>query len=270
MARPDSAYDLLKSVLTDWGLTSLFNYAKQYLTDGLTSDEVQLKLQETKEYKTRFAGNELRKAKGLSTLSPAQYIAVEEQYRNVLQSFGLPSNFYDQHEDFTKLIGNDLSPTEVQSRAQVARDQYIAAPESMKNLWREYFGTQGDALAAILDPTVATSLIQERGGQVALGGAAAEQGLHIGQSRAQTFQQRGVTLEGARKAYQQIASALPTDQGIASRFGSTLDQEDEEDALLLGDADAFNKRETLHGNEKALFAGSGGLDQNAISVSQSY
>lgn len=267
-----SVYDLMNATLASWGLGTLGNVLRNLIVKGDTNpDTLSLELSQTKEYKERFAGNAERIKNGLPELKPAEYIALEEGYQQVLRAYGMPRGFYDSHDDFTKFIGNDLSVNELQTRVQVAHDQYTAAPDYVKNLWSQYFGSSGDAVAAILDPNTATSLIQDRGQQVALGGAAAAQGLSINQQRAQKFQQAGVSLDSARKAYQQIAQSMPTDQSIAQRFGTTFDQTAEENSLILGQAADTQKRQTLYDEEQALFKGNvGSADKDTLGVSQSY
>lgn len=266
-----SALAYMKSQLAAWGLAALTADVQSLITKGETdSDTLTLALRDTTAYKQRFAGNAERVANGLAPLSEAQYLATEASYRQVLQAYGLPSGFYDQHSDFADFIGKDISPSEIQTRAQVAHDQYTAAPDYVKNLWATYFGTQGDAVAAILDPKVATQVIQDRSTQVGIGGAAASQGLAVNQARAQQLQQAGVTTANAQKAYSQIAQAMPNDQQIAQRFGTTFNQSDEENDLLLGQAAPAQKRQTLYGEEEGLFKSGPGSDANTFGVSQSY
>lgn len=266
-----SAYDLMDETLKSWGLGDLANTLRQLIVKGDTNpDTLSLELSQTSEYKQRFAGNAIRKANGLAELNPAQYLAMEEGYRQVLQSYGMPKGFYDSNSDFTKFIGNDISASELQSRVQVAHDQYTAAPDYVKSLWNQYFGTKGDAIAAILDPNTATSLIQDRGQQVALGGAAKQYGFNINQQRAQQFQQEGLTLDQARNAYQKIAQNYGSDQTIAKRFGTTIDQATEENAFVLGQQPALQKRQVLGDEEQALFQGGVGASQTSVGVSQSY
>ena len=266
-----NAFDLMKSTLQAWGLTALLGDLQNFIIQGDTSpDTLTLKLSQTQAYQQRFAGNAERIKNGLPALSPAQYIAMEEQYQNVLRAYGLPSGFYDQHSDFTDFIGKDISASELDARAKIAHDQYMAAPDYVKNLWSQYFGTKGDAIAAILDPKVATQVMQDRSTQVGIGGAAAQVGLQVGQPRAQSLQQQGVTIAGAQKAYQQIAQSMPTDQNIAARFGTQFNQTDEENDLLLGNAQAGLKRQTLYGEEKGLFQSRPGVDAASVGVSQSY
>lgn len=266
-----SAMASMLSTLNQWGLASLAGSLQGLLVQGLTStDQLSIALQSTPAYKQRFAGNEARIQKGLAALSPADYLSLERQYRNVLQSYGLPAGFYDSPTDFTNFIANDISPSELDARAKVAHDQYESAPTYVKNLWGQYFGTKGDAIAAILDPKVATQVIQDRGTQVAIGGAAASHGIDLNQQSAQQLQQAGVTADQAKQGFNQIATAMPTDQAIAGRFGTQFGLGDEVNSVFLGDADATRKRQTMYDEEQALFKTNSGINANSLSVSQEH
>lgn len=268
---PHSASDLLKQTLIDWGLQSLLPHLQDYIKKGYDSNTINLGLQDTKEWKIRFAGNELRKANGLAVLTPAQYIATEEQYRNVLQSYGLPAGFYDKHSDFDKFIGNDVSPAEIQARAQVAHDQYLNAPAEYKQMWQQYYGLDaGHAIASILDPKIATQVINDRAATVGLGATAAQNGFNVDLQRAQQFQQHGTTLAQAQKAYQFLGQNFNTDQQIAKRFNQQFGQTQEENDLLLGQGPAAQERQVLYGQEKDLFAGHAAADNASLGVSQGF
>jgi hypothetical protein len=60
-------------------------------------------IRDEEEYKTRFAANAARAKKGLAELDPASYLALENQYRQLLQSNGLPPGFTTD-DDFTALL----------------------------------------------------------------------------------------------------------------------------------------------------------------------
>lgn len=267
-----SAYDLMNATLASWGLTTLGNTLRNLIVKGDTNPAtLSLELSQTKEYKQRFAANADRVKAGLKELNPAEYLAMEDGYQQVLRAYGMPKGFYDSHSDFNNFIANDLSAHELEQRLQVAHDQYQAAPGYVKSLWSQYFGASpGDAIAAILDPKLGTQLVLDRGQQVALGGAAAQFGYGINQQRAQQFQQSGVSLDAARNAYQQISQSMAGDQSIAKRFGTTVDQTQEENATILGQAPDVQKLKTLHNDEESLFKGGSGIDQNTLGVSQNY
>lgn len=267
--QPSSASDLLKQTLQDWGLTTLLPYVQDYLTKGYDSTTINLYLQNTPEWKQRFAGNEIRKQKGLSVLSPAQYIATEEQYRNVMQSYGLPKGFYDQHSDFADFIGNDVSPAEISQRAKVAYDQYLNVPSDHRDLWNQYFGP-GDAIAGILDPEKATQIIMDRGTQVGIGGAALDQGINVSGQRAAYLQQHQVTIDQARQAYAQIAQFGQADRAIGNRFGIAGygTQENEENRLLLNSGAAQDQAAVANASERGLFRATPGANTASLGVSQ--
>lgn len=266
-----SVFDLMAATLKSWGLTALLPDLQKLIVNGDTNgDTLALALSQTDAYKRRFKANEARKAAGLRELTPAEYLATEEQYYNIMRAYNLPSGFYDSQDDFTKFIANDKSPSEVESMVKVAHDQFMAAPDEYKAKWREYGFTTGDALAGILDPKVATSLLQDRAQQVALGGEAARQGFAVNQSRAQQFQQAGVSIDQARKAYAELARIHEQDRLIAQRFGTDFTQQQEENDLLLNDPAAALKRQSLYSQEEALFKSRSGADTSAISINTSY
>lgn len=268
-----NALDLMTQTLQAWGLGSLTNDLRGFILTGDTSpDTLALKLSQTDAYKARFAGNAQRRANGLPELSPAQYVATEEQYRNVLKQYGMPGGFYDSHSDFNNLIGGDVSPTELDSRAQIARQSYMDAPPEFKQYWKNFGLTDGQAVAAILDPShQSLAGLQQQANAVAVGGTALQQGVNVSAQRATQLAQHGTTLAQAQAAYSKIAQFGQADQSIAARFGTTFDQTQEENSLLLNDAAANQKRQTLYSGEVAQFEGRrGGADSNSLSTASNY
>ena len=256
--RQQTAFDLIKHTLQQWGLGSLYQHAVGFLKQGLSSDEVQLKLMDTQEWKTRFAGNEARQKAGLAVLNPAQYIALEEQYHQTLRQFGIPKGFYDDKQATDAWIGGDVSPSDVRDRGQAASDLVNGNPDALRAWSQFYGGGRGGAIAAILDPSKAAPLVEQQAQAAEIGGSALDQGLSTSRARAEQFAKYGVTLDQARKAYSDIAGRLSTDQTIASRFGTSFDQSQEEDATLLGNGEAQKKQANLYAMEAAQFGGHGG------------
>lgn len=262
-----SALNLMAQTLKSWGLESLAGDLKGLLVQGITSnDTLSLALSQTDAYKQRFSANADRLKNKLPELTPAQYIATEEQYRNLLKSYGLPPGFYDQNSDLSKFIGNDVSPTELESRLKVATDQYMNADAVTRDTWQQYFGlTQGDAVAHMLDPTkYSLTDLTNKATQVGIGSSAQEQGLGVSADRANYLQTRGVTLAQAQQAYANIGSSFGTDQSIATRFGSSIDQNTEENARLLNEGADVNKISQLYSQEQALFKGHAASDANTL------
>jgi hypothetical protein len=268
---PNSAADLLKQTLIAWGLASLLPHLQDYLKKGYDSNTINLALQDTQEWKTRFAGNEIRKQNGLSVLSPAQYLAVEEQYHQIMQAHGLPSQFYDKQDDFTKFIGGDVSPSELDARAKIAADQWQNADPATKQAWKNYYNLDdGHAIAAILDQKTALPIIERQAAAAGIGGAAGQQGLDVTRSRAEQFAQFGVSLDQARQAYSNISQVLPAATALGSRFGEQLGQSQLEDASLLGSGEAQRQLQRLGSAEKSDFSGGIGANATTNATSGNY
>lgn len=251
------AYAFLVDEFNQFGLGSLaptiFNFIKQ----GYGADTISLLLQDTPEYKARFAGNELRAKAGLGVLSPAQYLSLESSYRQILANAGLPKNFYDKPEDFAKWIGGDVSPTELQNRVNLEVNTVAQAPAEVKQALTDLYGvSQGDMVAYFLDQSRAVPLLQLQAQAAQIGGQALMRGLS--DANANRLAQLGVTASQAATGYGQIGESLNTLQQIASRFGTGFSQTEAENAVFTPGGQATLKQRSLEEQEKALFSGNTG------------
>jgi hypothetical protein len=99
------ARNTIRAVLSTYGLGDLSDFLYGVYARGEVNinnpDAIIFAIRGQDAYKKRFAANAARAAKGLAELDPASYVQLENQYRQLLQSNGLPSGFYDQTEDFT-------------------------------------------------------------------------------------------------------------------------------------------------------------------------
>jgi hypothetical protein len=264
--------DIIKNTLAGWGLSDLADLVDQLGRTGASSDEINLKLQQSDAWKKRFSGNELRKQNGLGVLDPATYIAMEGQYKQILRD--LPPGFYDNHDSLANWIGGDVSASELSQRVADANQAYVMAPQAYRDAWDKYYGAAGTggAIAAILDTSVAEPLIHQKVTAAGIGGAALQQGLALtSNATAVKAAQQGVTIDSARQTYQQIAARLQSDQSIGGRFGQSFGQTDEETANLLGDAGTQNRQGQLYAQESAQFGGRGGAsDQGGNNPGANY
>ena len=71
-----SAYALLLSEFSRYGLESLVSPLQDLIKQGLSGPEFQIALRNTDAYQKRFAGNTERIKKGLVALSPGDYLAL--------------------------------------------------------------------------------------------------------------------------------------------------------------------------------------------------
>lgn len=268
-----NAYDVALAILQGLNLESLapalFGIIRQGYTDqGIIS----MKLAETPEYKTRFAGNEIIKQRiangetGLHVLRPDEYIYQEKQYRQALQMYGLPSGFYDDPSDFADWIGKDVSPAEIQSRAAAASDAVTSSNPEYRQALKDYYGlSDGDLVAYFLDQKRALPVLERQTRAAQIGGAALEQGMNVTAGRADQLAGYGIDQSTARQGYSAIAQAMPTLEKLAGIDKTTYGQADAENAFLLDNADAVTKTKKLASNERARFSGSSGVGQGSLS-----
>ena len=251
----------LQQLLGQMGLSGLTGTVLDYLQQGYDVTSIQYLLTQTPEYKRRFAGNDARIKNGLGALSPAEYLATERAYQDVLRSAGMPAGFYDSPDDFTQWISGDVSPSELANRVDDAVKFAQSTDPTTRTALSAYFGIDTQHIAAyFLDPQRALPLLAKQANATTIGAAALNQGLGLTNLQdALRYTDQGVTGQQAQQGYSQIADMLPTEKTIAQRFGQTYDQTDAEQEVLGGLASATRKRRNLNQQEEALFSGSGGV-----------
>jgi len=258
------AYVALTNLFDSYGLGTLAPKIYDYIKNGYSADTISILLQQTDEYKQRFAGNEARKTAGLPVLSPSEYLATEASYRQIMESAGLPSGFYDQPSDFTTWIGKNVSPTEIQSRVDLATQATTLSNPSYRQALNQMGIADSQLTAYFLDPTRALPSLQKSAATAAIGAEALQQGLTFDVNYAQQLATSGVSQSTAQQGYAQIADTLGKYQSLAQIYGGTYDQRTAENAAFLGDAAAVQQQRRLIGREEANFGGSTGTAQYGL------
>ena len=279
-AERQSAYDLLYQQFAQYGLQSLVDPLKKYITQGINPSEFTIRLREEPAYKKRFAANQSRIAKGLRALSEAEYIGLEDQYQDIMRRYGLPASYYEQTIDpvtgvklqqgFEKFIAGDVSPVELEDRVQIAQRRVLNAPTQIKDALTKFYGTEisnGDILAYMLDPTNALENIRRKVTAAEIGGAAAMSGLASEKARAEQLAGYGITGEAARQGYAQVAEVLPRGTQLAEFYKQspyTQQTAEQEVFNLAGGTEAARERRKLTQLETAAFSGQAGAAGGAL------
>lgn len=261
----------LSILFSNYGLGTLAPKIKDFVQQGYTAETVTLKLQETEEYKQRFIGNVARQKAGMSVLSPKEYLATEDAYRQVLRTAGLPSGFYDQPDDFSKFISIDVSPTELKSRVDLAQNAIDASDPYYTRSLQELYGlSTGDLIAQVLDPQKALPLITRQAQAVQFGAAAARQGLRVTTSMAEQYAGMGVTQTQAEQGFQAIGQVLPTAEKLGQIYKDAYTQEQAVAETFGGpmSAEAIARRKRLTEMERSQFAGQSGVGQPSLGMSR--
>lgn len=266
--------EYLTQVFNSYGLGSLAPRIREFIQQGFTPDTVALKLQETAEYKQRFVGNESRRKAGMPVLSPAEYLAIESDYRQIMRASGLPSGFYDEPSDFAKFIGVDVSPAELKQRVDIAAlSLENADPFYARQLEQYYNMNSGDMLAYALDPDRALPLITRQVRATQFGTEASRQGLRVDLPMAEQYSGLGVTQEQAREGFEQVAQIQPEAERLSAVFAGQQEGvglEGTVSAVFTGEQSADYKRrlQKLSEMEQSLFAGQSGVGRGSLGGSQ--
>jgi hypothetical protein len=273
-AERQSAYDLLYSQFKLYGLESLVDPLKGLITSGASPAEFTIKLRESDAYKKRFAGNAARIKKGLRALGEDEYLALEDQYQNVMRNYGLPASYYERdalgtQQGFTNLIAGNVSAAELENRVQQATDIIDKGPKEYMDAIRQFYPDieRGDLLAYVLDPEKALTKIQSKLGAAKIGGEYLRAGLTANADRAEYLQREGVTAETARQGAQTVVSAAPRGSQLASIYQTDpygQAQVEEEVYGLTKANEAKKLREKITGLEKASFGGGTGITSGAL------
>ena len=281
LASRKSAYDLLAEEFNRYGLGGLVEDIKGLVQQNVSPSEFTIRLRQTDAYKKRFAANAQRIAKGLAAVSESEYIALEDQYQNIMRQYGLPDTYYTRgdmgrQEGFEKFIGNDISAVELEDRIQTAQNRVINANPEVAAALKSFYPdiTNGDILAYTLDPKNAIKSIQRKVTAAEIQGAAAAQGLNkitadmtpeqiaAYEARANQLAAAGVDKAAAQQGFETVAQVAPRGGQLAEFYKEspyTQATAEQEIFNLAGSAEAAQKRKKLTALETAKFSGQAGL-----------
>lgn len=227
-----NAFEALNNLFSSYGLDTLAPKIFDFIQKGYSADTIGILLQDTPEYKQRFAGNELRRAQGLPVLAPNEYLSVESSYRQLMKQAGLPEGFYDSPSDFNDFIGKDLSPTELKGRVDLAAQATALANPAYKSALEKMYGVDDSHVTAyFLDQNKSLPLLQKQAAAASIGAEALKRGLELS-SNLEDYATAGLTSQQAAQAYTQIAQELPQYQQIARQYGETTSQNEFEHAIF--------------------------------------
>lgn len=263
-----SAYAILESEFTKYGLGELAKTVKDLILTGTPSAEATLKLRNTKEYQTRFAGNEARRAAGKNVYSEDVYLQLENQMQEAFAAYGvsgvLGSSRENQQAKLATFIGADIAPTEVKKRIQMAVEEVNSRPEILKTFQTYYPSvTDKDLVSYFLDPKETETRLTTKVQAAQIGSAAARQGLVTNVLSAEELAALGVTEAAANVGYTKVASALPTAMKLGELEGVGYTQAEAEGAYLKGLASEQRKLADLAAREQNRFLGASGASKGA-------
>jgi len=288
-----SARDSAIAMFTTAGLDTKFTGSlmatidKVYAENIMPTDaQVMNSIYSSDAYNTRFAANKTIRArladgKGLpgdKLLTPAEYIATENSFRDLMSEAGLPSGFYDTPEDFTRFIENNTSVGEISARVNIAKSALQNADQNIVNALKTYYGFDNNDLAAyLLDPAKAMDIVNSnqfkytasQGKQMLtaaeVGGAALRAGTTASKGLSEEIATAGK--EGQAAQAFQSASQSQKDYGrLLGLSGQTAGNEDlvRSQLDLTGGTEIAKNTKKLASRERARFQQQGALSQKSL------
>jgi hypothetical protein len=256
------------ALLSSYGLGDLGPAITSAVMKGYSTDTINLIMQDPNSndplavaFQQRFPANKARLAAGKSVLSPAEYLAAERTYTQVLQSYGVAN--LATHDKLNQFITNDISATEVADRVSLAINRVQNADASTKVALAQYYPmlNQADIVSAVLNPAEALPALQRKITIGEIGGAALGQGLTDANGNinvamgAGALADLGVTQAKAREGFQQVADLTPKGNMLSdiSTTGQRYGQLQAEQEAFQGLASAKRARLALTAEEQARF-----------------
>jgi len=268
------AYERLYNEFNALGLGALVLDAKDLLMKSISISAMPDALRGTKAYTDRFSANDARIKAGLRALSPAEYLAKEDAYQNIMRNYGLPASYYKtglygKQEGFDKLLAGDVSAVELEDRIGTAQKRVINANPEVTTALKQFYPdiTNGDILAYTLDPAQGLEGIKRKVTAAEIGGAALQSGLAANLARAEELGKYGIDKATAEKGYSTIGSGLQRGSQLAAIYQEspyTQSVAEQEIFNIPGAEEARKKRQKITGLEKATFGGQTGITSGAL------
>lgn len=268
----------IKALLSSYGIGDLGDAITNAVVKGYSSDTIKLIMQDPNSndplavaFQQRFPANKARMAAGKAVLSPAEYLAAEKTYAQVMQSYGV-SNLATR-ATMNSLIENDVSAAEVADRVGLAVNRIKNADAATKQALAQYYPmlNQDDIVSAVLNPSDALPALQRKVQVAEIGGAALAQGLKTSDNKiniamgAQALADLGITKSQAQAGFAQVAEVLPRAEFLSQiSQGADYGQLQAEQEAFQGLASAKRARQSLVSQEQARFAGQAGVNRASL------
>jgi hypothetical protein len=243
-----SALDVVTAIFASYGLQTLTPTIINLVQTGATVDTITMALRDTPEYAARFpAMKALNAAK--RGFNEAQYIQYETVAAQTEAQYGLPSGFLTDAHRIEQLLVNNVSASQLQSRAQINAAAAINAPQETRDALRDLYGIDKGALTAFyFDPDNSEPYLQKVTAAATLAGAADRQQIELDRATAERLSALGLSDQAVNSAFGTVANLGSLTGGI----GEVVDQASLVDAAF-GDAAAQRKVQRVVGGRVAQF-----------------
>ena len=267
-AQKQKASDAMIATFKQYGLESLATFIGSEIMADVSPEALLIKLYDQPEYQARFPGMKALQAKN-RTITEANYISLENQYAETLRFFDLPAGFMDDRATFGKMIANEVSPKELQDRAQVAQDLAKTTNPAIRKALTDFYGVgEGGITAYVLDSDKALPLIQKQAKTATIAGVGSSTGFNLTNTEADLMASKAVYANmnesDMNKAFSQAQQLRDTQQRLAMLDQTKYNQTEALSAVVESDQQALLASQKRAQNELARFGGSSGLSSGSL------
>ena len=242
-----SEYGVLRELLSYFGLDSLYDTVRGFVTEESTDAEINLVLRKTPEYQQRFRAIFEREKQGLPPISAAEVVDYERDLGQIFQFYGYPQNPGENLQDVAaELMINDVSDVEVQERltAQMSFARQVLDDPENDGRAQQLLGlgaTLFDVANYALDPTNTLDQVQRRLTAAAIANEAnqARYGGDFGlrADEALELSRAGLTAQQAQEQFGLMAGKTQVVDRIVGDSSDPITRE-QELAAISGDVEA--------------------------------
>jgi hypothetical protein len=223
----DSVYsDRLQMGFSPAAARFFANLAVRVAKGEIREDEQQALWTQSDIYKREYGAiNDARQKNNpdLAPLSAYQINQLRDQYRLESSRYDLPSGFYDNNDDFDRLIKNDISPDEYSSRLAAATLVVgTGVDQNVRAAMKRFYGIKDGALAAyFLDPEKGEAALTREAAAATIGGAGATAGIRAGRGLSEDLVDAGYGKGEAARAFTAVQAENDELANLSSLEGST-------------------------------------------------
>ena len=258
-----------ENLLKQYGVGELWNDYRNLITSGgYDSSTAMLAMQSTDSWKNRFAANQTRLKQGLPVLSPADYLATEAKYKEVMISAGISPNVYNNNKLLGDIMTKDVSPYEMQQRLNAGhaaldeKDSYV-----LDQLSKRFGLTKGDMVLHMLDPDVASSVIANKVSSARIGAEAARFNFGATTEQADSLAAQGFSQAQAHTGFGDLSQMTQFGQQLPGDTSGSLTSQELINAEFQTDANSMSALKRVKDARVAGFQTSGNLAASQGGVS---
>jgi hypothetical protein len=258
----------MAATFKQYGLESLGSFISGQIMADTSPEALLIKLYDQPEYQARFPGMAALQKKN-RTITEAEYIKLENSYAETLRFFDLPKGFMDDRATFGKMIAAEVSPKELQDRAQIAQDLAKTTNPAIRKALTDFYGVgEGGITAYVLDADKALPLIQKQAKTATIAGVGSAAGFSLGNTESELMAAKGVyqamNETDMTKAFGAAAQLRDAQQRLAYLDRTTYDKQEALAAGIEGDQGAILASQKRAQREVARFTGSSGVSTQSL------